>query len=170
VTLLVQDKSVRELNEGEFVSTGYRFTGVSSNGGGVGVLLVNNSDYDVLVSSIVVRSGFKGRVEKGFNPSVDSQGESLNFTNKKSGLTGSSSGGMSAYRFGEGSSGSLTFDGSNFNPKHLAAGTATSPGTEAEVGGNILAVGDSMFVYALNESSNSGDVSIDVDFVKLNNL
>lgn len=165
MTVWTRDDAIRSLNEEEFISIGKRFTGVSSNDGSVGVVIENNNSHDIFVPTITLRSQFRGRVEKGFNPTVDTTASNLGFTNKKSsGADGASN--VNAFTIGDGEPGAVTADGSNFNDKFLPAGGAVSPGTQAEVGGNIIAEGDSLFVRAVNESSNSGELSIDVDFIK----
>lgn len=168
MTDYVVDKSVVDLKEGEFISTGFRFTDVSSGGGQVSIVLENDSDYDLWVPSLSLRSQFRGRVEKGFNASIDTSDSNLGFNNKKSSGTNNSSG-INVFTAGDGQTGGVTLDGDNFNDKHLAAGKATSPGTRAEVGGNIVAPGDNLVVRAVNESSTNGAVSIDLDFIKMNN-
>lgn len=163
---LTRERDTRELKEGEFISVGKRFSGISSNGGEIGIIIENDNSHDILVPNINVRAQRLGRIEKGFNPTIDTSDSNLNFTNKKS--EGSHSApNMNTFTIGDGQTGAITADGDNFSNKHVTAGTATSPGTEAHVGGNILAPGDSIYVKYVNESSNEGITSIDIDFIKM---
>jgi len=163
------DKAVQELNEGKFYSSGERFTTVDSSTGSAGFLLVNNNDYNLYIPGIVVRSDFAGRIEKGFNPTVNTEGTDIEVVNKSTSGTNAVEG-VSIYTIGDEGTGEVTADGSNFNDKHLPAGKATAPGAEADIGGNIIEPGTSLFVRVVNESSNQGIVSIDVDFIKMDNM
>lgn len=155
--------SRRHMREGEILSIGKRFLDVAKSGGQVSVVLENNCGCDIFVADINVRSSFQGRIEKGFNPSVDTDASNLSLVNKRS--DGVHSGSFDVFSAGDGQPGAVTLDGTNFNNKHLPAGKNTGPGTTAHLEGNVVADGDFLVVRVVNESGSSGDVSIDVDFV-----
>lgn len=170
MTFLTRGKSFSDLNEGRFLSTGELFTSVSSNGGQVSIVVVNNNGYDIYVPSIVVRSEFAGRIEKGFNADISTEGESLEIQNKKSSI-GVYTENVNVFTAGDGETGVIdTSTAESFNDKLLLAGKATSPGTMQEIGGNILQPGDNMYIRLVNTSSENVPASIDIDYIETDSL
>lgn len=169
MSFLTRDKEVLDLLESKFISTGYLFENVSSNGGQVSVVVENDNGVPVYVTNIVVRSSFSGRIEKGFNPGITSEAANLELVNKKSGGSVRNEA-VNVFSAGEGQPGGIdSSSATNFNDKRVLAGSATSPGAESEIGGNIIAPGDKMYVRVVNTSSNARPVSIDVDYIRLEN-
>lgn len=162
--------STYRLLVGDVQSTGALFQGVT-NGNTKSLYLENpTSDTFLILTAIEIRSSAKVLVDKAFNVTEDTQGNSptTGSTNKRSDANGTDV----IIRVGGDNETGAYSGGNSFSTKTAGGGGATpqiSPGETADGLSNVVAPEDNILVSVTNDSGSDSDVSIDMDFVEKTN-
>jgi hypothetical protein len=155
---------------GESYSTGQHFSGVSTQNEKQLYLENPTSDTYYIITSLAVRSSAKVLTNKAFNVTEDTQGVDANtgVQNKRSGSPNDSS---AIARIGGDNETGAYSGGRVLNTKTGgAAGGAAQlqPGVNSESGvANVIDPGEDMCVFATNDTGNSEDMSIDIDWIEI---
>jgi len=118
----------------------------------------------------LARSGGGAIVSKAFNPTVDTAGDapSTGVNNKRSGASDATD--AVVQTGGDNETGAFS-GGDEFSDKQSGGGanpSSVSPGSVGVSGvANVIDPGDSMVIHVQNDTTNSINLSIDVDWIEI---
>lgn len=155
---------------GDSYSTGHYFADVSTQNEKQVYLENSSPDTYYVITSLTVRGSGKVLTNKVFNVTEDTQGANTatGVQNKRSGSPNESDG---IARIGGDNEAGAYSGGRALNTKTSgAAGGAAQiqPGVNTESGvANVIDPGENMCIFATNDTGNTEDMSIDIDWVEI---